>query len=460
MEDSILSRETLKLDAELVNTFREQNLPGMSVGIVDDQRLVWSKGYGWADIQRQLKADEKSIYHIASVAKMFNATMLMQLRDAGKLCLDDPIVRYLPEFKLKSRFIDPREPTFRQVVAHAAGLPMDYGFDMSVPGEWRQFPVATILADLSTIDLAQPAFLHIHYSNLGICLMGQALQRIADLPYREYVKSHIFQPLGMKNTAWTLTDEMAASLAIGYERQIGDRPRETSALWVTGDFGPPAGGVHSSVEDMAKFIALQFREGTANGAQILGSTTLREMRAPIFLADDWSMAYGIGWELERLANHAVVGHGGGGLGFVAEIKLVPDLRFGIVILINQVTDQHAIARQAVLSLIPAFEEIREKQRPTSRRLLPAEVQDYLGWYSGALGYSVRIQLRGDKLSMVAVDKDGGRGSEWVLAPAEAGSFIIESGSDVYDGERISFRRNNENGVMQLQWQRFLLDKTT
>lgn len=124
---------------------------------------------------------------------------------------------------------------------------------------------------------------------------------------------------------------------------------------------------------MAKFIAFQFRERRANGTQILGSTTLREMRAPIFLADDWSMEYGIGWELERLVNHAVVGHGRGGLGFVAEIKLVPDLKFGFVVLINQVTDQHAIARPAVVSLIPVFEDIREKQKSSPVRLLPVPI---------------------------------------------------------------------------------------
>lgn len=114
-----------QLDSQLAAAFKAQNLAGMSAGVVYDRGLVWSKGYGYADWARKRPADAKSVYDIGSISKLFNATALMLLRDAGKLSLDDPIEKYLPEFKFRSRYPDPRPPTFRQVAAHVAGLPRE-----------------------------------------------------------------------------------------------------------------------------------------------------------------------------------------------------------------------------------------------------------------------------------------------------------------------------------------------
>jgi len=104
-----------QLDSHLAAAFKAQNLAGLSAGVVYDRGLVWTKGYGYADWARQVPADSKTVYDIGSVAKTFNSTALMLLRDDGRLNLDDPIEKYLPEFKFPSRYPDPRPPTFRQV---------------------------------------------------------------------------------------------------------------------------------------------------------------------------------------------------------------------------------------------------------------------------------------------------------------------------------------------------------
>jgi len=459
MENPIVAEAIDTLDACLVRALQKRNLPGLSAGVVHDQQLIWSKGYGFADIERQLEADPESIYEAGSITKMFNATMLMQLRDAGKLSLDDPIEKYLPNTAMRSRFPDPRPPTFRQVVAHVAGIPMDYGFDVSVPGEWRQFPAATVLSDLENMHYAQPAYARIHYSNLGIYIMGQALQRVAAQPYTDYVESHIFEPLGMTATGWKLTDDMAARLAIGYGPKAEGKPRARAPSFVAGDFGTPAGGVKSSVVDMAKFLSFQFREGQAGGAQILGSTTLREMRAPVFLREDWRGAYGIGWELSRVAGHTVAGHGGGGLGYVAEIKFIPDLKLGFILFINQVTGKAAIAKEALEALIPAFEDYHASQVRVPVGPLPAMAQEYVGTYSGPLGYAMEVDISDGKLRMFPLLPNGRRGSAWTLVPDEDGAFIIEGGPRSYQGEHIYIRRDRESGIMQLMWQRNLFDKS-
>ena len=146
--DPAVSAALTQLDAQLTAIMKERNLPGLSAGVVYDHELIWTKGYGYADLERRIPADADSIYEIGSVTKLFNAVMLMKLRDAGKLSLDDPIEKYLPEFKIRSSFPDPRPPTFRQVVSHVSGLPREYGFVTTESGVLKQYSAAVVLAGI------------------------------------------------------------------------------------------------------------------------------------------------------------------------------------------------------------------------------------------------------------------------------------------------------------------------
>src|SRR5262249_20806473 len=114
-----------EIEADAEKSRLKAQIPGMSIVIVHDQDVLLAKGFGYADREKKILADTKTVYRLASVTKPFTALMLMQLRDAGKLHLDDPIEKYLPEFKIKSRFPDARPATFRQVAAHYSGLPRE-----------------------------------------------------------------------------------------------------------------------------------------------------------------------------------------------------------------------------------------------------------------------------------------------------------------------------------------------
>src|SRR4026208_717051 len=107
-----------EIEADAEKARLKAKIPGMSIVIVYDQDVLLAKGFGYADLEKRIPSDPQTVYRIGSVTKSFTALMLMQLRDAGKLHVDDPIEKYLPEFKIKSRFPDERPPTFRQVVAH------------------------------------------------------------------------------------------------------------------------------------------------------------------------------------------------------------------------------------------------------------------------------------------------------------------------------------------------------
>ena len=193
-----------EIEADAENARVKAKIPGMSMVIVYDQDVLLAKGFGYADLEKQIPADPQTVYRAGSVTKSFTALMLMQLRDAGKLQLDDPIEKYLPEFKIKSRFPDARPATFRQVAAHYSGLPRE----APMLHEYRatdEFPsVEDQLKSLTTAnsEMMIPPMTLYSYSNLGYDIMGLALSRIAKQPYDRYVADQILKPLGMNSSGF------------------------------------------------------------------------------------------------------------------------------------------------------------------------------------------------------------------------------------------------------------------
>jgi CubicO group peptidase (beta-lactamase class C family) len=140
--------------AQLAHELEDRQIPGMSVGVVFDKEQIWKRGYGTANIEKGIAPDENTVYRVASITKLFTATMLMQLRDAGKLQLDDKLADYLPAFAIKSGFTDAKSPTFRQIVSHSSGLPRE-----GTHAGWHDANMPTIdelLASLADLEMILP----------------------------------------------------------------------------------------------------------------------------------------------------------------------------------------------------------------------------------------------------------------------------------------------------------------
>ena len=183
-------------------------------------------------------------------------------------------------------------------------------------------------------------------------------------------------------------------------------------------------------------MSLQFREGPAGGAQILGSTTLKEMRTPVFVHRDWGGGMGIGWYLDRVAGYPTIDHGGGQPGYVAKVQLVPELKLGFAVCINQIANQHAIARRALECLIPVFDDMRSA---ATARPLPAGVEKLTGRYveeSGAV--TIEVLIEGSKLSIAQLH-EGQNVGQWQIIPEEGYSFRMQGGP--LSGELARFERD-------------------
>jgi CubicO group peptidase (beta-lactamase class C family) len=368
--------------------------PAVSIGIVHDQDLVWAKGFGLRDVERKLPATAETVYRIASITKTFTATAIMQLRDAGKLRLDDPVKKHLPWFEYRDTFPSAPAITIEQLLTHTSGLPREAEFPYWTD---RAFPTREeLIAALETqTGVFEPATRY-KYSNLGLALAGEMVTAVSGEPYAKYIHDHILSPLRMRSTAVRTEDIDRGKLATGYEIRQPEEGQpaapETDSRALTA-----AANMSSNVEDLARFISLQFRTGGDADSQILKGSTLREMHRVHWLSDDWSSGRGLGFSVWRQGERTLVGHGGWVAGYRTQIAFDPDAKIGVIVLTN--SDEGgpaAYVREAFELLAPALERaaVQEKARVTAENL-----ERYVGTYHDPSGWLTDVLLMNGGLVM-------------------------------------------------------------
>ena len=272
------------LEAWLESQLAYRGWPGLSIGILHDQELIWARGFGHASLERSERATPDTLYRIASITKLFTSTAILQLRDAGKLRLSDPLTQHLPWFKIGEAYPDAPRITIEHLLTHTAGLPRELGFPYWTTSD---FPSAEdARRRLPEQRTALPTETAWKYSNLGLALAGEVVAAVAGQPFEQHVSERILKPLGMDRTLVKTPPKDAPGLATGYTRRLPTGVRSetpfTDGRWIT-----PAANMTTSVTDLARFAMLQFRDGSAGGAQVLRGSTLREMHRVHWLEPDW-----------------------------------------------------------------------------------------------------------------------------------------------------------------------------
>jgi CubicO group peptidase (beta-lactamase class C family) len=449
-EDPEISAALGVIEARLGNILHDKGIPGISAAVIYDQQVIWAKGLGFADLERNVPASPQTIYRCASITKLFTASMLMQLRDAGKVNLDDPLSKYLPSFRIASRFPDSPPITLLQIATHTSGFPREAPLDY-----WRTLkfpPVESLIAAVSSKgDRAFPPYVEWKYSNVGYAILGRALSQAAGEPYFSYVADHILKPLGMNRSGYFLSPEMQTRMATGYFPPRDGQAAKPAFQPDYGGYGP-ASSLYSSVEDMAHFISLQFRDGPAQGSQILSGSTLREMHAANWINPDWQSGWGIGFQIQRIGDQIAVGHSGGVQGFTTNITMIPKLKIGVAIFTNTNTEPAEFAREALGTLIPAIQHAQERQRPEPAPA-PAGWQKYVGVYRDPFGRS-QVRIRHNQLQLVSADEVDAKPIE--LIPEEENKFRMKSGPS--SGELLVFELDSTGKVTSMWVGQFPMDR--
>ena len=304
-----------------------RGLPGIAVGVVSDQELVWATGFGFADIKGKVPMTPATKFRMASHSKLFTAIAIMQLREQGKLRLDDPVSKYLSWFKAKPAGDDDGPITIEQLLSHSSGMQREAG------DHWTSFEFPTAAELRQLYGDRQAAFapsVRWKYSNLAYSIAGMVIEDVSGEGWADYVGRHIFQPLNMSASS---VDKNVAGLAVPYGRRMPDGTREVLPF-VDARGMAAATGITSNVDDMAKFVSAQFRRGMSGGAQIVSTGSLREMHRVRSVEENWTAGTGLGFDVSRINNRTYVGHGGGYPGNTTMTLIQLDDKVGVIVLTN------------------------------------------------------------------------------------------------------------------------------
>ena len=306
---------------------RFRGYPGMAVGVVSDQRIVWAKGFGLADVAGKVPMTPQTKVRMASHSKLFTATAIMQLREQGKLHLDDTVSKHLSWFAVTSPRPDDPPITIEELLTHSSGLPREAG------AHWTTFDFPTTEQLRELMPAREAAFapeVRWKYSNLAYSVAGLIVEAVSGQKWADYVHREIFQPLGMTSSS---VDKNVGGLAVGYGRRMPDGSRAVNPF-IDARGMAAATGVTSTVEDMARFVSAQFRNGPRGGAQILSTGSLREMHRVRVLENNWTQGNAIGFAVRKTGDKVYVSHGGSYPGYQTNTLLWPEGKVGVIVLTN------------------------------------------------------------------------------------------------------------------------------
>lgn len=294
--------------------------PGLSVALVVDDELAWSKGYGLADVENEVPARGDTVYRIASISKPLSATAVLQLVERGRVQLDDPVWKHVPAFRERPAVI-----TLRHLLTHTSGV-RHYK-----PGEFEMKDHFDSINEAIAIFKDDPLLFtpgtQYSYSSYAYNLLAGVVESGSGLAFDAYMKENVWGPSGMASTRLEHPGEIVPHRARQYVKAGNGRVRnapyaDLSIKWA-------GGGIVSTVEDLARFhIAL-------NRGKLLTPETLAQAYTPFTLSDGKTTSYGLGWQVnldER--GRTWIAHGGGATGGSSYLLRYPEGRLAVAIICN------------------------------------------------------------------------------------------------------------------------------
>lgn len=370
------------LDAYFAKAQAEWPVPGFSVAIVKDGRVVLERGYGLLDVRGREPADEHTLYAIASNSKAFTAAALAQQVDAGTLSWNDRVVDHLPWFRLYDEYVT-QEMRIRDLLSHRSGLGTFSG-DLLWYG--TPYSAEDVVRRARFLPQAFPFRAGYGYSNLMFIAAGEVLRAVTGQDWHDYVEARFFQPLGMtRSVTSTNLLSMRDNVATPHKYVRGEN---LPIAWYNWDAMGAAGGIISSAHDMALWMAAQLAGGEAGGERLFSRARQQEMWSvlnPLAVSPGYQerypsthfRGYGMGWSLNDYLARKVVSHGGGYDGMYSQLALVPEEGLGVVVLTNAMT---GVAPALVYRVLDAY--LGGEPRDWAGEALP-------GWKESRVAFEAR-----------------------------------------------------------------------
>jgi CubicO group peptidase (beta-lactamase class C family) len=409
-------RNVEKLGSIVEPMLRAARIPGAALAVVAGDKTIYASGFGRRDLRRKAPVTARTMYPIASSTKPINATLLGMLVDAGKIEWDAPVQQYVPEFTLSDRAISPRV-TLRDLVTMRTGLPRH-------DSVWAAVPLtrAELLRRLPHLALSADFRQRFQYSNISVTLSGHVAELVTGRRWEDLVRDHIFRPLGMRRT--TSGPPKRGDVTLSYHENAS-RKLVVSRRFEAAATAPSGGSVHSTVEDMAKWLSFNLQRGRVRGRQLIADRTLAQLHSPQVIVGERPLAglpadaaYGLGWVIDYYNGHRRLSHGGYLHHIHSSLMLFPELELGVAAFSNfgppmlaDTMGEHAL--DALLGAKPAqsfedrlalYERRIVETRERNARLVrernthPShELSAYVGRYENPGYGEIIIRRRGRKL---------------------------------------------------------------
>jgi D-alanyl-D-alanine carboxypeptidase len=424
-----ISGKSDKIDDYIIAQMERLHIPGVSVAIVRDGRIVKAQGYGFANLELKAPATKETVYEIGSNAKQFTAAAIMMLVEQGKVHLDDPITKYFPEAPQAWRGI-----TIRRLLTHTGGIQNH----VAVPHWLDVFRTNLALETAPPRDELLKMFFKLPlefqpgetwaYDNTGYYLLGIVIEKASGKSYWRFLDEHIFKPLGMIATRNTDPQPIVPNRASGYEWKNGhfeNRPVLLPAIAFS------AGSLLSTVEDMAKWDAELYTK------KLLKKSSLDQMWTAAVTIDGEAAPfnYGFGWFVDSYHGHRFVQHSGGTPGFSSVIYRFIDDKLTVIILTNhsdRIVDQLAIDLAGIS--LPALK--RPDANPDSDPKTTAILQDIL---SGLLKEKYEPAFFTPAMRIFLGTATGKAFWKWFAEHGALGQLIFTDREDRRDGQVLRYK---------------------
>ncbi len=439
---------TQKFDEYVEKSRKDWNVPGLSIAVVKDDKVLFSKGYGVRELGKNEAVDTKTLFGSMSTTKAMTVAALAMLVDEGKVKWDDKVIRHLPEFKVADPYVT-KELTIRDLLTHNGGLG-------NADHLWSWTPSMSADEIVSKMQYAEPAYSFrdgFVYQNIMYLVAGRVIERISGKSWEAFMKERLFDPLGMKDTFATygLSKDYKNRSIAHFEIDGKIQPISESLADPVG----PAGSVWSNADDIAKWVSFMLGNTTVNGKQLLKPETYREILKPHVIIPtaefypttaatkpNWT-TYGFGWFQHDYRGEMLNFHTGSLAGRTAIVGLLTRKKVGVYIFGNV---DHAEVRHALMykafdlfafdddsrdwsaelkTLYAGLKESGEKAAKVVEALQQKNTKpslamsDYVGKYNHRFYGEVEIKIVGGKMRIIMSPEVQGDLNHWHYDTFEA-----------------------------------------
>lgn len=330
-ETALTQRLNTRLTPFLEQLVSLIGVPGLAVGVVAGDALVYARGFGVASLADQRPVTERTLFHMASVTKTFAGAAVLQLAETGQLDLDAPVSRYLPYFSLA----DPRSDgvTARGLLSHTSGMPDTQEFGWEKP-EYDDGALERYVRSLSNLTLEADPGARFAYSNIAYEVLGDLVAKLSGATFEERLAQTLLRPLGMQRSTLLVRETDPALLAAGHVL-------DAQGHIVVSDVFPynrahaPSSTLYTNVEELACWAAANINAGTLSGKRILQPETHAAMLQPVAAVNaDFHRYIGLSWFLTMFRGERVVQHDGADTGFTSDLVILPDAGLAVFAMAN------------------------------------------------------------------------------------------------------------------------------